>query len=66
MIKIPKVICQSNGARVCLGSTEFGQYAPDTDEVIYKAINTDFDVTLNGIPCQVKECRVSAFPFNRP
>ena len=66
MIKIPKVICQSNGARVCLGCTEFGQYAPDTDEVIYKAVNTDFDVTLNGIPCEVKECRVSAFPFNRP
>ena len=36
MIRIPKVICQSNGARVCLGRTEFGQYAPDTDEVIYE------------------------------
>lgn len=66
MIKIPRVKCTSNGSYVCLARTEFGEYATDTDEVIYKAVNADFEVTVNGLPCEVRECRVSAMPFNRP
>ena len=66
MIQIPKVRYTSNGQYVCLGRTEFASFATDTEEVIYRAISSEFSATLNGIPCEVRECRVSAMPFNRP
>lgn len=66
MIRTPKIELINDNKRVCLGRTEFAAYATDTDEVIYKAFNTDFDVTLNGEKCTVFECRVSAVPYNRP
>lgn len=66
MIKIPEIKLISEDRRVCLGRTEFADYATDTDEVVYKALNTNFEVTLNGLECEVRECRVSAIPYNRP
>lgn len=66
MIKIPEIRLISCGKRVCLAGTEFEQYADNTDESIFKAYNTNFEVTLNESPCSVRECRVSAMPFNRP
>lgn len=66
MVIIPEVSYTCNGRYVCLGRTEFGKYAEDSDEVVYKAASTDFEVTVNGKPCQVRDCRVSAMPFNRP
>lgn len=65
MIKIPKINRTSDGLYVCLAHTEFGGYT-DSDEVIYKAVNSDFEVTINGLPCEVRECRVSAVSYNRP
>lgn len=66
MIKIPRIKLISDNKCVHLGRTEFADYAIDTDEVIFKALNTNFDVTLNGEMCEVRECRVSAMPYNRP
>lgn len=66
MLKIPKIKQTCEDTFVCLGKTEYADYARDTDEVVYKAKNDNFDVTLNGNPCEVRECRVSAMPFNRP
>lgn len=66
MIRIPKVKNTNDGLYVCWGRTEFGDFAKDTDEVIYKLLNTDFEVEINGNKCEVRECRVSALPFNRP
>ena len=66
MLKIQKIKQTCEDTFVCLGKTEYADYARDTDEVIYKAKNDNFDVTLNGNPCEVRECRVSAMPFNRP
>ena len=65
MIKIPKVINTCDDQYVCWAHTEWACYA-STDEVIFKLLNTDFEVTVNNIPCAVRECRVSAVPFNRP
>ena len=66
MIKIPQIHRNSNGYFVCLGHTEFGSYSTDNPNVIYKALNADFEASINGLPCEVRECRVSAIPFNRP
>lgn len=67
MIKIPKVSYTCNdGYPVTLTEPGSRKYAIDGAEVAYKAVNTDFDVTINGLPCEVKHCRVSALPFNRP
>ena len=67
MLKIPKIcLTDSEGNFVSFGKKEFAVYAPDTDEVVFKALNDDFSVTLNGQPCEVRDCRVSAYPFNRP
>lgn len=67
MIKIPKVsyTCD-DGFPVTLTEPGDRKYATDGAEVAYKAVNTDFEVTINGLPCEVKSCRVSAIPFNRP
>ena len=67
MIKIPKIKqTDEKGFFVSLGKNEFGGYAPDTDEVAFKAINDEYEVTLNEKVCEVRDCRVSAHPFNRP
>ena len=66
MLRIPKVKNSSGNYYVCWGRTEFGNFARDTEEVVYKLLNTDFDVKINGNKCEVRECRVSAIPFNRP
>ena len=66
MIKTPKIINVCEDKYVCWGRTEFAEYAKDTEECIFKLLSTDFDVCINGVPCEVKECRVSAVPFNRP
>lgn len=66
MIKTPKLKLRNDGKRVCLARTEYGQYAKGTDEIIFKALNENFEVALNGESCEVRECRVSAVPFNRP
>lgn len=63
MIKIPKVINTCDDQYVCWAHTEWGH---DNDEVVFKLLNTDFEVKINNIPCPVKECRVSSVPFNRP
>ena len=65
MIKIPKVPNVCDDKYVCWGKTEFSNYAKDSDEVVFKLLNTDFEVKINEIPCEVRECRVSAVPFNR-
>lgn len=66
MIKLSKVRNTCDDVYVCWGRTEFADFAKDTDEVIYKLLNTDFEVTINGVQAEVRECRVSAIPFNRP
>ncbi len=67
MIYIPKLcLTDPEGSFVSFGKNEFSGYAPDTDEVVFKALNDDFEVTLNGQKCEVRDCRVSAYPFNRP
>ncbi len=67
MLQIPKIcFTDPDGFFVSLGKNEYGSYAPDTDEVAFKAINGDYEVTLNRLPCEVRDCRVSAYPFNRP
>lgn len=66
MIRIPEIKPVNDGTYVCLPRTEFASYAADTDEAIFKALNTNFDVTLNDNVCVVRECRVSAMPYNRP
>ena len=45
---------------------EFRQYAEDTDEVAFALLSGLYEITLNGEPCEVRDCRVSAYPFNRP
>ena len=66
MIKIPKTVNVCEDKYVCWGRTEFAGFAKDADETIFKLLNTDFEVKINEIPCEVRECRVSAIPFNRP
>ena len=66
MLRIPKFKNSSDDFFVCWGRHEFGVFATDTEEVVYKLLNTDFDVEINGTKCEVRECRVSAIPFNRP
>ena len=46
--------------------TYCGKFAKNTNDVIFKLLNTDFEVEINDVPCEVRECRVSAIPFNRP
>ncbi|MBE5731872.1 MAG: hypothetical protein E7353_02450 [Clostridiales bacterium] len=65
MIKIPKVINTCDDQYVCWAHTEWKHYT-NSNEAIFKLLNTDFEVTVNNIPCAVRECRVSAIPFNRP
>lgn len=66
MLVPPKIPTVSDGLFVAFGRTEFGMYASDTEDTVFKLLNDDFTVTVNGEDCQVRECRVSAFPFNRP
>lgn len=66
MIRIPKIVNSCEDTYVCWGRMEYAKFATDTDEVIFKLLNTDFEVEINGVPCEVRECRVSAVPFNRP
>ncbi len=66
MIRIPEIKLINDGKKVYLARSEYAQFALDTDESIFKALNTDFEVTLNNKKCQVRECRVSAMPYNRP
>lgn len=66
MLKIPAFVPVSNGFYTCFAKDEFKQYSLDTDEVVFKPLNDDYTVTLNGQPIAVRECRVSAYPFNRP
>ena len=67
MIKIPKIIpTDSEGFFASPGRNEFVSYAPDTDEVAFALESDLYTVTLNGQPCAVRDCRVSAHPFNRP
>ncbi len=66
MLVIPKFKTVSDGLFVAFGKTEFGEFAKDTDETAFKLLNDNFDVTINGENCEVRECRVSGVPFNRP
>ena len=67
MIKIPKIkLTDREGYFVSFGKNEFASYAADTDEVVFKALSSLYEVALNGQPCEVRACRVSAMPFNRP
>ena len=67
MLHIPKLfLTDPEGNFVSFGRSEFRGYAPDTDETVFKALNDDFVVTLNNQSCEVRDCRVSAYPFNRP
>ena len=67
MIKFPKInLTDPDGFFASPGKNEFAQYAADTDEVVFKAVSDIYSVTLNKIPCEVRDCRVSAYPFNRP
>ncbi len=51
---------------MAFGRTEFADYAIDTKETVFKLLNDNFDVEINGEKCEARECRVSAIPFNRP
>ena len=66
MIKIPKVSYTCDGFPANVTEPGVRKYATDGAEVAYKAVNTDFEVTVNGMPAEVRSCRVSALPFNRP
>ena len=66
MLVIPKIKTVSDGLFVAFGKTEFGEFAKDTGETAFKLLNDNFDVTINGENCEVRECRVSGVPFNRP
>lgn len=66
MIKIPKVKNDCEDTYVCWGHTEFAEYAKDSDDDIFRLLNKDFEVKINGMNCEVRECRESAVPFNRP
>ena len=66
MLKIPAYNPVSNGFYTSFAKGEFAQYSRDTDEVVFRPLNQDYTVTLNGQPIEVRECRVSACPFNRP
>lgn len=66
MLKIPKLVNSNDGVYVCWAHTEYAGFSKDSDEVAYKPLNTDFEVEINGIKCEVRECRVSAVPYNRP
>ena len=54
------------GFFVAPAKNEFRQYAEDTDEVAFALLSDLYEVTLNGELCEVRDCRVSAHPFNRP
>lgn len=62
MIRIPRVKNYCENTYVCWGCTEF---AGDTENVNFKLLNSDFEVVINGEQCEVRECRVSAIPYNR-
>lgn len=67
MLRIPKLYTKDpDGYFVSLGKNEFADYASDSDEVSFCAINKDYTVSINGKPIDVHDCRVSAIPFNRP
>ena len=66
MIYIPKVSYTGEGFPAIPTPPGVKKYVTDGAEVAYKAVNTDFEVTVNGMPCEVRDCRVSAHPFNRP
>lgn len=66
MLMLPKIQTVCNDQFVAFGRTEYGMFASDTEDTIYKLFNDNFTVTVNGEDCQVRECRVSAIPFNRP
>ena len=67
MIQIPKISYTCNeGFPVTLTEPGVRKYSVDDAPIDYKAVNTDFEVTINGSPCEVRSCRVSAVPFNRP
>ena len=66
MIYIPKVSYTGEGYPAIPTPPGIKKYVTDGAEVAYKAVNTDFEVTVNGMPCAVRDCRVSAHPFNRP
>ena len=66
MLKIPKLVNSNDGTYVCWAHTEYAGFSKDSREVAYKPLNTDFEVEINGIKCEVRECRVSAVPYNRP
>lgn len=66
MLRIPKIVNSCEDTFVCWGRMEYAKFATDTDEVVFKLLNTDFDVQINGVAAEVRECRVSAMPFNRP
>lgn len=64
MLRIPRIPTTfNNEIFVSLGGNE---WPADYDYLNYKAKNTDYDVWINNRECEVRECRVSAMPFNRP
>lgn len=66
MLVIPKFKALSDGLFVPFGRTEFASFATDTKDTVFKLLNDNFDVEINGEKCEVRECRVSKLPFNRP
>ena len=67
MLIIPQIpLIDETGIFVAESKTEFGDYAPDSDKAVYHSQNQEYTVTVNGLACPVRDCRVSAVPFNRP
>ena len=66
MLKIPVYNPVSNGIYTSFAKGEFAEFSEDTDEVVFTPLNREYSVTLNGKPIEVRQCRVSAMPFNRP
>ena len=59
-------VTDSEGFFVSPAKNEFGKYSEDTDETAFSLFCELYTVTLNGEACEVRDCRVSAHPFNRP
>ena len=67
MVVIPKIPrTYRDKIFVAFAKHEFGKFAPDSDETVFRLEHTGYRVTVNGQKCEARSCRVSALPFNRP